>query len=557
MTKDIRLEDFDISYAGHPILKSTSLHLSAPTADSGGRRYGLVGRNGIGKTTLLKAIGTREIKFAEHISVLHVEQEIHGDDTTVIRAVLAADSEREGLLAQVEELTARLNSLSTTGSAKDNAGTDDAAALTKTYARLAAVDADGAESRAAAILSGLGFDADAQKRATRTFSGGWRMRVALARALFVKPDLLLLDEPTNMLDFPAVVWLEKYLSKWPTTLLVVSHDRAFLDSIATDIIHQHSLTLDHYRGDFSTFVKAREDRKKQRIKEYETQLQYRQHLQAFIDRWRYNANRAAQAQSKIKILEKLPPLDAPTKEEDEGLGAGGSHIYFRFEEPERLAPPIIKMDGVTFGYNVPKPPPPGSKFILENITFDLSPDSKVAVVGPNGAGKTTLLKLINGEIEPVRGQVTRHGRVRIAYFSQHHVDALEMNLTPVQFLAKKFPGRPEEEFRRQLGKFGITGPTGLQILGTLSGGQKSRVVFAWLNMTSPHVLVLDEPTVNLDMDTIEALSRSIRNFAGGVLIVSHDERFLDSVCNEVWVCEGGHMARFEGKVGSGDGIVRQ
>ncbi|KAJ3342802.1 hypothetical protein HDU93_000932 [Gonapodya sp. JEL0774] len=469
-TKDIRAEDFDLSYAGHPILRGAALHLASATAEGGGRRYGLVGRNGIGKTTLLRAISAKELYVPDNVSVLHVEQEITGDSTTVLDAVLSADTERSRLLALVETLT--------------NTPSEDSNALTKVYAQLSAIDADGAEARAGAILAGLGFDKDQQRRQTRTFSGGWRMRIALARALFVKPDVLLLDEPTNMLDFPAVVWLEKYLSTWPTTLLVVSHDRAFLDSVATDIIHQHSLKLDHYRGDFSTFVRAREERKKQRVREYEAQLQYRQHLQAFIDRWRYNANRAAQAQSKIKILEKLPPLEPPTKEEDEGLGSGGSHIYFRFEEPEKLSPPVIKMDSVKFGYNIPRGPvPPDAKIILDNVTFDLSNDSKVAVVGPNGAGKTTLLKLITGEVEAVSGLVTRHGRLRIAYFSQHHVDALEMNLTPVQFLAKKFPGRSEEEFRRQLGKFGITGPTGLQILGTLSGGQKSRVVFAWLNMT--------------------------------------------------------------------------
>lgn len=235
--------------------------------------------------------------------------------------------------------------------------------------------------------------------------------------------------------------------KWPTTILVVSHDRAFLDSIATDILHQHTCSLEHYKGDFSTFQKTREERKRQRIKDYESQVAYRQHLQAFIDRWRYNANRAAQAQSKIKILEKLPPLGPPPTTEDEGMGAGGAHLYFRFDEPDKLTPPILKMEDVVFGYTP-------ERIILRDVNFNIGMDSKVAIVGPNGAGKSTLLNLAIGLLNPSKGMSTRHSRLRIAHFSQHHLDVLDMNLTPVQFLAKKFPGRGEEDYRRALGKVG-------------------------------------------------------------------------------------------------------
>ncbi|KAI9025532.1 P-loop containing nucleoside triphosphate hydrolase protein [Hyaloraphidium curvatum] len=536
-TKDIALENFDISYGGHVILKDAAIQLSF------GRRYGLVGRNGIGKTTLLRAISTRELYVSQNISVLHVEQEVVGDDTPAIRSVLSADLEREALLAEEKELTAAMEG-------GDEKAKEASARLKAVHQRLEEIEADKAESRAAVILSGLGFSAEQQLAATRTFSGGWRMRLALARALFRRPDLLLLDEPTNMLDFPAVVWLERYLIKWPTTILVVSHDRAFLDTIATDIYHQHSCSLEHYKGDFSTFQKTREERKRQRIKDYEAQVAYRQHLQAFIDRWRYNANRAAQAQSKIKILEKLPPLGPPPTTEDEGLGAGGAHLYFRFDEPDKLTPPILKMEDVVFGYTP-------EKLILRDVSFNIGMDSKIAIVGPNGAGKSTLLNLAIGLLEPLRGHSQRHARLRVAHFSQHHLDVLDMNLTPVQWLAKKFPGRGEEDYRRALGKFGITGPTGMQILGTLSGGQKSRVVFASLGLLVPHVLVLDEPTNHLDVDTIDALIRAIKNFSGAVLIVSHDQRFLDACCKEVWVCESGKFTRFESKEGDMRGPVAQ
>jgi ATP-binding cassette subfamily F protein 3 len=386
--------------------------------------------------------------------------QVVGDDTPAIKSVLAADVERESLLAEEKELTAALEAA--------GAGDDGTTAkrLKAVHQRLEEIEADKAESRAAVILSGLGFSTEQQTAATRTFSGGWRMRLALARALFRKPDLLLLDEPTNMLDFPAVVWLEKYLMKWPTTIFVVSHDRAFLDSIATDILHQHSCTLEHYKGDFSTFQKTREERKRQRLKDYETQVAYRQHLQSFIDRWRYNANRAAQAQSKIKILEKwvrfesflindtnslaffrLPPLGPPPVTEDEGMGAGGAHLYFRFDDPDKLTPPILKMEDVIFGYTP-------EKIILRDVTFNIGMDSKVAIVGPNGAGKSTLLNLAIGLLDPTKGNSQRHSRLRVAHFSQHHLDVLDMNLTPVQFLAKKFPGRGEEDYRRALGKVG-------------------------------------------------------------------------------------------------------
>ncbi|KAJ1970063.1 ATP-binding cassette, regulator of translational elongation [Dispira parvispora] len=530
-SKDIKVDQVDISFSGKRILTNTSLTLAHS------RRYGVIGRNGIGKSTLLRAISRRELDIPTHISILHVEQEMVGDETTALRSVLKADIWREHLLREEQRLLTDIKALENTPKEESEGDSQEmdkealGSQLQEVYTKLEEIESDKAESKAAAILSGLGFTQAQLSQPTKSFSGGWRMRLSLARALFCQPDLLLLDEPTNMLDIPAVVWLEHYLKQWPSTLVVVSHDREFLDEVATDIIHQHSEKLDYYRGNFSQFYATKEERRKNQLREYESQMQYRQHLQAFIDRWRYNANRAAQAQSKIKILEKLPALEAPL---DEAV------VTFRFPDPDQLGPPILQMDEVSFGYQPDKP-------ILSHVNLDMQMNSRIAVVGPNGAGKTTMLKLLIQKLEPQHGLVHRHGRLRIAYFTQHHVDQLDMNLSPVAYLAKAFPGKGEEEYRRHLGAFGITGMVGLQTIRTLSGGQKSRVSFACLAIQHPHILVLDEPTNHLDMDSIDALTNALREFGGGVVLVSHDERFIDAVANELWVCQDGTLSKFRGE----------
>ncbi|KAI8051101.1 P-loop containing nucleoside triphosphate hydrolase protein [Syncephalis plumigaleata] len=516
-SKDVRVENFDISFAGKRILTDANLILTF------GRRYGLIGRNGVGKSTLLRNISLREVAVPAHISILHMT----GTDTPAIQAVLSADAWREHLLEE-ERIDEEDESAK---AAYERNRTSLSERLQKTFQKLEEIESDKAESRASAILAGLGFSSEAQQRATRTFSGGWRMRLALARALFCKPDLLLLDEPTNMLDIPAVAWLEHYLQNWPNTLLVVSHDREFLDEVATDIMHQHSERLDYYKGNFTQFDKTRVERRKNQVREYESQQQYRKHLQDFIDRWRYNANRAAQAQSKIKILEKLPALELP---EDEAV------VTFQFPDPDALSPPILQMNEVTFGYQ------PG-KTTLSHVNIDMLMNSRIAIVGPNGAGKTTMLKLLTGQLEPNGGDVRRNGRLRFAYFSQHHVDQLDLNMTSVGYMASRWPGKSEEEYRRQLGSFGISGMTGLQQIRTLSGGQKSRVAFACMAIQRPHFLILDEPTNHLDMDSIDALTRALVTFGGGVVLVSHDERFISAVSTEIWVCNHGKVTRFEGE----------
>ncbi|KAL2162105.1 hypothetical protein VTH06DRAFT_7890 [Thermothelomyces fergusii] len=536
-SKDIKIDNIDVSIGGNRILTDTTLTLSH------GHRYGLVGRNGIGKSTLLRALSRREVPIPTHISILHVEQEITGDDTPALQAVLDADVWRKVLLKEQAEITQKLAEIEAQRASMADTSTD-ALRLDKEreaqdqrlgdiQAKLAEMESDKAESRAASILAGLGFSPERQQYATKTFSGGWRMRLALARALFCEPDLLLLDEPSNMLDVPSITFLSNYLQSYPSTVLVVSHDRAFLNEVATDIIHQHSQRLDYYRGaNFDSFYATREERKKTAKREYENQMAQRAHLQAFIDKFRYNAAKSSEAQSRIKKLERMPVLEPPETE---------YNVRFKFPDVEKLSPPIVQMSGVTFGYTK-------DKILLRNVDLDVQLDSRIGIVGPNGAGKTTVLKLLIGKLQPTSGTISQHPRLRIGYFAQHHVDALDLNTSAVSFMAKNYPGKTDEEYRRQLGAFGITGTTGLQKMALLSGGQKSRVAFACLALTNPHILVMDEPSNHLDIEAMDALADALKEFQGGVLMVSHDVTMLQTVCTSLWVCENGTVEKFPGDV---------
>ncbi|KAK9468851.1 P-loop containing nucleoside triphosphate hydrolase protein [Lipomyces arxii] len=541
-SKDIKIDNFDLYVgAGQRILSDTTLTLAY------GRRYGLIGQNGIGKSTLLRALARRELAIPKHITILHVEQEVTGDDTSALQTVLDADVWRKHLLIdqekigkQLAELDARLNELETAIGTEDERKLIEAergeldATLSDIFAKLTEIESDKAESRAASILFGLGFSQSQQGNPTKSFSGGWRMRLALARALFCKPDLLLLDEPSNMLDVPSITFLSHYLQGYPSTVLVVSHDRAFLNEVATDIIHQHSERLDYYKNsNFDMFYATREERRKNQKREYENQMAYRKHLQTFIDKFRYNAAKSSEAQSRIKKLEKLPFLEPP--EEDQTL-------TFKFPDVEKLSPPIIQLENVSFKYSST------TRTIISNVDMSVQLDSKIALVGANGSGKTTLLKVLTGQAQPTSGMVSRNLRLRIGYFAQHHVDAMDLNLNAVAWMAKNWPGKSEEEYRRHLGAFGITGTLGLQKMQLLSGGQKSRVAFACLGLTNPHILVLDEPTNHLDTAGLDALADAIKNFEGGILMVSHDVTMISRTATELWVCEDGKVYKFDGTI---------
>ncbi|XP_034958386.1 ATP-binding cassette sub-family F member 3 isoform X1 [Zootoca vivipara] len=514
---DVRIENFDVSFGERVLLTGADLNLAY------GRRYGLVGRNGLGKTTLLKMIASSNLRIPSHISILHVEQEVAGDDTPALQSVLECDTTRESLLKEEKELTARVNS----GRGEGTEG----ARLSEIYARLEEIEADKAPARASVILAGLGFSAKMQQQTTKEFSGGWRMRLALARALFARPDLLLLDEPTNMLDVKAIIWLENYLQTWQSTILVVSHDRNFLNAVATDVIHLHSQRLDSYRGDFENFVKIKEERLKNQQREFEAQQQYREHIQVFIDRFRYNANRASQVQSKLKLLEKLPKLKPVDKD---------SEVIMKFPDGfEKFSPPILQLDEVDFYYEP-------NNYIFRSLSVSADLESRICVVGENGAGKSTMLKILMGDLAPVEGIRHAHRNLKIGYFSQHHVDQLDLNISATELLAKKFPGKTEEEYRHQLGCYGVSGELAVRPVASLSGGQKSRVAFAQMTMPCPNFYILDEPTNHLDMETIEALAKALNNFRGGLILVSHDERFIRLVCQELWVCGNGTVQRIEG-----------
>ncbi|KJE91955.1 ATP-binding cassette sub-family F member 3, variant [Capsaspora owczarzaki ATCC 30864] len=524
LSLDVQIENFDVFFAGKPLLQQADLMLAY------GRRYGLIGRNGVGKSTLLRALARREFGMSASLTIVHVEQEVVGDDTPSLESVLEAHTERHELLQKEKALVAYMDAQKQLGREVE---TKKAMELAQVYSKLEEIEADKAPALVAEILNGLSFTQEMQSAPTKSLSGGWRMRLALARALFMRPELLLLDEPTNMLDVSAVLWLENYLQDWPHTIFTISHDRDFLNSVCTDIIHMHHARLEAYKGDYDTFEKARDERILNQAKEYEAQLMYRQHLQAFIDRWRVNANRAAQAQSKIKILEKLPELKPIEKEPE---------VQFRFPDPEPIAGSLVHFDDVVFQYSNDKP-------IFTKLNFGLRNDSRVAVVGANGNGKTTLLKLITGDLLPTKGESHRHRALRIGYFSQYHVDQLDVSMSAVEFLHTRFPGQPLQEYRRQLGTYGMTGDTPLQPIRTLSGGQKSRVAFTLLGMQKPHFLILDEPTNHLDIETVEALANAINAFSGGVVLVSHDERLIRSTCTEIWVCERKSLTRFEGSFG--------
>jgi ATP-binding cassette subfamily F protein 3 len=358
------------------------------------------------------------------------------------------------------------------------------------------------------------------------------MRIALARALFCKPDLLLLDEPTNHLDLYAIIWLENYLTSWKGTLLIVSHQRQFLNCVATDILHLFSKKIEHYKGNYDMFEQVRYDRITQQQRRHEAQQKQIKHIQAFIDRFRYNANRAALVQSRVKTLEKMDVVEEVLSDPT---------LVIQFADPEPLTPPILQFQNASFSY-------PGSDRVLfRDLDMGVDLESRIALVGANGVGKSTLLNILAGEMEPTKGLVLRHGKLRFARFSQHFVDQLNLELSPLEHFTQTYPGVQPLTARSHLGSFGLSGDLSLRTINTLSGGQKSRLVFAIMAWRKPHVLLLDEPTNHLDMETIDSLVKALLTFRGGVLLISHDERLISLVCDHIWYFRDGKVLQFNGE----------
>jgi ATP-binding cassette subfamily F protein 1 len=544
--KDITIDNFSVSARGKELLKNTSVKISH------WKRYGLIGPNGMGKSTLLKLLAWRKIPVPKNIDVLLVEQEVVGDDRTALEAVVSANEE----LVELRNEVASLQNLSSAAEGENGVegsyGDDAGEKLAELYEKLQILGSDAAEAQASKILAGLGFTKGMQGRPTRSFSGGWRMRISLARALFVQPTLLLLDEPTNHLDLRAVLWLEEYLCRWKKTLVVVSHDRDFLNSVCNEIIHLHDFKLHLYRGNFDEFESGYEQRRKEMNKKFET---YEKQIKAakrsgnraqqekVKDRAKFNAAKeASKSKAKGKVDEDEPLPEAPKKWRDYS-------VEFHFPEPTELTPPLLQLIEVSFSY------PNREDFRLANVDVGIDMGTRVAIVGPNGAGKSTLLNLLAGDLVPTEGEVRRSQKLRIGRYSQHFVDLLTMEETPVQYLLRLHPDQEglskQEAVRAKLGKFGLPSHNHLTPIAKLSGGQKSRVVFTSISMSKPHILLLDEPTNHLDMQSIDALADALDEFTGGVVLVSHDSRLISRVCDdeersEIWVVENGTVSAYPG-----------
>ncbi|KAF5744744.1 ABC transporter F family member 1 [Tripterygium wilfordii] len=516
LSRDIRIESLSVTFHGHDLIVDSELELNY------GRRYGLLGLNGCGKSTLLTAIGCRELPIPDHMDIYHLTREIEASDMSSLEAVINCDEERLKLEKEAEVLAAQ-----------DDGGGE---ALERLYERLEAMDTSTAEKRAAEILFGLGFNKEMQAKKTRDFSGGWRMRIALARALFMNPTVLLLDEPTNHLDLEACVWLEEILKKFDRILVVVSHSQDFLNGVCTNIIHMQNKKLKLYTGNYDQYVQTRSELEENQMKQYKWEQEQISSMKEYIARFGHgSAKLARQAQSKEKTLAKMERGGLTEKVARDKI------LVFRFVDVGKLPPPVLQFVEVTFGYTP-------ENLIYKNIDFGVDLDSRTALVGPNGAGKSTLLKLLTGDLVPLDGMVRRHNHLRIAQYHQHLTEKLDLELSALVYMMREYPGNEEEKMRAAIGKFGLTGKAQVMPMKNLSDGQKSRVIFAWLAYRQPHLLLLDEPTNHLDIETIDSLAEALNEWDGGMVLVSHDFRLINQVAKEIWVCENQTITRWEGDI---------
>ena len=509
----LTLQDITLRLGGNLVLDRASASLP-PKA-----HVGLVGRNGAGKSTLLKVIaglyeadaGAVEVPSGTRIGYL--AQEAPGGTATPFETVLEAATERAELLAEAEHA-------------------HDPHRIGEIHERLNAIDAHGAPARASRILAGLGFPEEAQHQPLDSFSGGWRMRVALAALLFSEPDLLLLDEPSNHLDLEAAVWLESFLKSYRGSLIVVSHERDFLNNVADYILHLERGGVSLYPGNYDAFARQRRDRQVQ-IEALRSQQEAKaKKLQAYVDRWRYKAHTARQAQSRLKALATMEPIEAAVRD---------ASVVFDFPSPRELRPPLVVLDNVAVGY-VPGAP------VLSRLDLRIDPDDRLALLGRNGNGKTTLARLLAGQLQPMEGSIVASGKLRVGYFAQHQIDELIADETPLQHMERLLPAAKPGEVRAQLGRFGFSGDKANVEVRQLSGGERARLSLALITRDAPHILILDEPTNHLDVDARDALVQALTDFGGAVVVVSHDRHLLGLIADRLLLVDDGTVKEFNGNL---------
>lgn len=519
-SRDLHLGQISLRYHGVELLTDAQVELNC------GRRYGLLGKNGCGKSTFMTALAHRELPIPEHFDIFHLTNEIEASDKTALECVMEVQNEKLRLEKEADELAHRPD---------DEMAHD---RLMDIYERLDELEAGKAEATASRLLHGLGFTPIMQATATKDFSGGWRMRVALARALFVKPSILLLDEPTNHLDLEACVWLEEELKTYKRILVLVSHSQDFLNGVCSNIIWMTKTKLNCYTGNYDQYVTTRAELEENQMKAYKREQEEIAHMKDYIARFGHgSAKLARQAQSKEKTLAKMIEGGLTEKVTTE------RSVSFYFPDCGKLPPPVLAVEHVSFGYEGKQ----GK--IYKDLDFGMDLDTRIALVGPNGAGKSTLLKLLCGELSPCGGRIRKHQHLKFGRFHQHLQDILDMEMSALRWMLKTFPEEKEEErMRKFLGRYGLTGKQQTCPIKNLSDGQRSRIIFAWLSFQNPHMLLLDEPTNHLDIETIDALAEAINEFDGGMVLVSHDFRLIMQVAKEIWVCEGGNVTPYSGDI---------